>query len=135
MAKGHYQGGGTIIGPRDTSWFGEGKVKQGVGSDAKDVAARRANPLTPDVERRIGNLRIDVKGLDGQIASLEQQRDALINQRKRSQQELADILSRHGLPPDPGLPAPTPKHPAPGTTKTTRNQRRKRAKDKATDAS
>lgn len=134
MAKGHYQGGGTIFGPRDTSWFGEGKVKQGIGSDAEDVAARRANPLTPDVERRIGNLRVDIKGLDRQIASLERQRDALIDQRKRSQQELGDVLARHGLPLDRGLPAAAPNHPGAGTTKTTRHQRRKKAKDKTNNA-
>ena len=135
MAKGSYSGGGTIIGPQDVTWFGTGGVNGGPRDDAGQVARRQAHPLNADAERRIGSMRVDVAGLKGQLARLDKDRATVAEQFERSQRELAALLVRHGLPLDPEL-----RNLAAGTqqvgatiNKTTRQQRRKRARETVTN--
>lgn len=135
MAKGSYSGGGTIIGPRDVTWFGIGGVKGGQREDAGQIAQRRTHPLTADAERRIGNLRVDVAGLKGQLARLDKDRVCVAEQIERSQRELAALLAQHGLPLDAELRVLAGAGPqaAAATNKTTRQQRRKRARETVTN--
>ncbi len=133
MAKGSYSGGGTIVGPRDVTWFGTGGVKGGQREDAGQIAQRRTHPLTADAERRIGNLRVDVAGLKGQLARLDKDRVSVAEQIERSQRELAALLTGHGLPLDAELralaDAGAGQQAGAATNKTTRQQRRKRARE------
>lgn len=135
MAKGCYSGGGTIIGPRDVTWFGTGDVKGGQREDAGQIAQRRTHPLTADAERRIGNLRVDVVGLKGQLARLDKNRVSVAEQIERSQRDLAALLARYGLPLDAELRALAGAGQQAGaaTDKTTRQQRRKRARETVTN--
>ena len=129
MAKGSYPGGGTIIGPQDVSWFGTGGVKAGLREDAGQIAQRQAHPLSADAERRIGDMRVDIAGLKGQLARIDRDRQAANEQLQRSSRDLAALLLRHGLPLDAELIALG--HSAQASTpigKTTRHQRRKRAR-------
>ena len=134
MSKGSYPGGGTIVGPKDITWFGNAGVAGGPRDDAAQVARRQAHPLGAEAQRRIDNLRIDVVGLKGNLARLDEQRAKVAEQLRQSQHDLAALLTRHGLPLDAGLAAlqPDPFGVAP-LTKTTRHQRRKKAKAKQTN--
>lgn len=129
MSKGGYLGGGTIIGPDDADWFGNSGIKAGVSPEAGRVKLRTANPLTAEAERRIGNLRVDIAGLERQLAKLEQQRQSLQDQLQGTKSDLAKLLHRHGLPLDPGLPTVNDVLTQAPSHKTTRNQRRKRARE------
>lgn len=100
MGKGSYPGGGTIIGPEDISWYGNSGIDGGRHPDARNVNRRQAHPLTADAERRIGNLRIDVAGLERQLSRLDQERQSIAESFKRSRDELAGLLAHHGLPLD-----------------------------------
>jgi multidrug efflux pump subunit AcrA (membrane-fusion protein) len=125
VSKGSYPGGGTVIGPADTTWFGFGGDKGGLQADANAVAKRVAHPLTADAERQISKLRVDRAGLERQLAQLEQQRLRLQAQLKGTETDLARLLHHHGLPLDKGLiPLDLPR-----SNKTTRHQRRKRARE------
>lgn len=130
MSKGSYPGGGTVIGPQDVAWFGNGSVTGGQREDAAQIARRRANPLTAEAQRRIDNLRIDVAGLTAGLARLSAEQAVMSAQLQQSQADLTALLSHHGLletGPTGGLPAPIA---GAATTKTTRHQRRKRARAK-----
>lgn len=128
MAKGSYQGGGTVIGPRDVSWYGKSGVKGGTRPDADDIARRQATPLTPQAEQRISNLRIHLTGLQRELGALDRARDGVNDKIARSKQELASLLHEHGLPLDPDLAKAKPAKASQRSGKTTRNQRRKRAR-------
>jgi len=130
MWKGQLSGGGgTIIGPRDVGWFGNGGVKGGHHPDAAKVSLRQANPLTADAQRRIGNLRVDIAGLERQLTQLDQEREELSARLDDSRGDLASLLDHHGLPLDPGLTARQVVRNGP-STKTTRHQRRKKNRKK-----
>lgn len=126
MAKGSYTGGGTVIGPKDAEWFGTGGVKNGPRPDADVIKRRQKAPLTAAAEQRISNLRVDVAGLRQQLAAVERERDAIAARLDASARDLAKLLHHHGLPPDDGLPPPSPE---PGQGKTTRHERRERARE------
>ncbi|MBY0382484.1 MAG: hypothetical protein K2W78_11250 [Xanthobacteraceae bacterium] len=134
MSKGSYPGGGTIVGPKDVTWFGHSGVAGGTRDDATQIAQRQANPLSADAQRRIDNLRVDIAGLKGNLVRLDDQRAKAADQLRQSQGDLAALLGRHGLPLDAELAALSraPSGNAP-LTKTTRHQRRKKAKAKQTN--
>lgn len=128
MGKGDYLGSGTVFGSGDLGWFGNSGVKAGKHPDADKVARRQANPLTPAAERRIGNLRVDIAGLEQQLARLDQERARLADQLAGARTDLNRLLHHHGLPLEPGKAAPAAGQTT--STKTTRNQRRKRARER-----
>lgn len=122
--SGSYPGGGTVIGPKDVTWYGTSGVDGGIRPDADAIGRRQAAPLTAQAEAQIAKLRADVAGLSRQHAALTVTLEA-------SQRELAALLDHHGLPLDPGLRNTSPRSPGPsGSGKTTRHQRRKRARKK-----
>lgn len=127
MAKGSFLGGGTMIGPRDVAWFGNSGVENGRRDDADAIARRMSAPLTPQAERQIAKLRIDLTGLRRQLADIDRLRAGIATRVDASARDLAALLHRHGLPPDPGTHAPVTEA---GSGKTTRHQRRKRAPEK-----
>ena len=129
MGNGSYSGGGTVIGAKDVSWFGTGGVNGGLREDADQITRRQSMPLTADAERRISDLRIDIKGLQSQLDQLERQRVAKADALANSRSDLVKLLCQHGLPLDPDLPeiGAAPSQTATGGT--TRNQRSKRAKE------
>lgn len=130
MGKGSYLGGHTTIGPHNPSWFGNGEEAAGARDDADQIARRVANPLTAEAENRIKLLQVHVTGLSAQVAKLE-------DQLSRSRQELAELLYKHGLSDEPERAKPadpaTPSTP-PATGKTTRHQRRKKARARQQNA-
>lgn len=133
MGKGSYPGGGTVIGPKDVSWFGSGGPTGGLREDADQITRRQAMPLTAQSERRISDLRIDIKGLQSQLDQLERDRTAKADALAHSRADLAQLLRLHGLPLDSELTGTAADCPSTGTTKTTRHQRRKRAKANYSD--
>lgn len=127
---GDYLGGGTVIGPRDAAWFGKGAVGGGTRDDAADIARRRATPLTPQADRRISNLRVDVAGLKRELAGLGTASEALRKKIAASEADLAALLHQHGLPLDPGL-VPPVENPGPKRSRRGRAQQRAKTKPKA----
>jgi len=130
---GSYPGGGTVIGPKDVTWYGNGGVDGGLREDAEQITRRQNMPLTADAERRISALRVDIKGLQSQLDQLERERATKADALANSRGDLAQLLGQHGLPLDPDLPEISAEPSKAGTGKTTRHQRRKRAKVNSND--
>ena len=115
--KGHYRGGGTIIGPHarwsDHAEFPKGeqpptaeppakpgkkaasprklKSNERKQASSKAPAIRRSHQLTADVQRRLDLHRLIIRRLAAQIAGAK--RDL-----GRERDQLRDLLVRHGLP-------------------------------------
>ena len=127
MGRKDNPGGTQIIVPGDVGWFGNGGPVGGPRDDADAIARRQKVPLTAAAEARLSKLKIDVAGLRQQLAALDRDREALAGKLVRSERDLAELLHHHGLGPAPRL---NTDQTEPGTGKTTRNQRRKRAEEK-----
>lgn len=118
MAKGNYIGGGTVFGPRDAHWYGDGDPTKPDGVtpaktkrlwdpavDAKDLRGKvgrghdalvRVEPpvLNAAIEGRIATLRRDVKMFESQVRAA----NALL---VGARGDLKALLEKYGLPPEP----------------------------------
>jgi uncharacterized coiled-coil protein SlyX len=130
VGKGELLGFGTVIGPKNVDWYGNSSPIAGIRNDAQTVAQRQQNPLSARVEKRISDLRVDIAGLERQISMLNKSIADTTATMLRSKEELSSILRQHGLPcnNDAAVRASNVVETVKG--KTTRNQRRRRVKEK-----
>ena len=114
--KGHYRGGGTIVGPR-ARWSDHAEFPKGEQPPAADLPAksgkktgkskkpktsgrqqashaaspRRSHQLTADVQRRLDLHRLIIRRLSAQIAGAKRELG-------RERDQLRDLLDKLGLP-------------------------------------
>ncbi len=91
MGRGGYNGAGTVIGPQDHSWFGNGPVVASTNGQGGEPKPKK--PLDAEADARISQLKRDVQ------AQLLAARGA-VRLYEECRQELIRLLAEYGLPRD-----------------------------------